>query len=95
MFFNKREIVYSAAVYMSKKDHTMIFLPFGFNKEGIRKGVNKVTVFKEPYSTKLIGIALRDCFQIVINQDYTEEDLQGWGASNAVGIKSNAKFVRP
>ena len=86
--------VYSVGIYKNINDNTILFIPHGFDQHGIRTNINKPAVLKEPYEFALIGATLRECFEITVNRQYTDEDMKCLVTDLVMGEKSEKKIVK-
>ncbi|WP_043932336.1 hypothetical protein [Bacillus sp. EB01] len=83
----------SASIYTNITNRSLIFVPHGFDKDGVRTDINKPIILKEPYTSEDVGVALRKCFGISSNGRYTIKDLKGHPALEAAGYKNGKKFI--
>ena len=84
---------YSVEIFKNINDNTIFFIPDGFDQYGIRTNINKPAVLKEPYEVALIGAKLRECFEITVNRQYTDEDMKSRVTDLIMGEKSEKKIV--
>ena len=84
---------YSVGTYKNVYDNTLFSIPDGFDQYGIRTNVNKPAVLKEPYKLDLIGTTLRECFEITINRQYTDEDMKCRVMELVTGEKRVKKII--
>lgn len=85
--------IYTVSVFKSVKSGVIFMFPMGFNKDGIRIGLNKFSIFNPPFHSEEIGAALKKCFSITINKEYSPADY-GSVFDSATGIKSYKRFVK-
>lgn len=85
---------YSVGIYKNINNNTLILVPDGFNQHGIRCNINKPVVLEEPYQPSLIGAKLKECFDITVNHQYTDEDMKVIVTKLVTGEKSDKKFVK-
>ena len=85
---------YSVGIFKNINDNTIFFIPHGFNQHGIRTHINKPAVLKEPYELALIGATLRECFEITVNRQYTDEDMKCRVLEQVTREKSEKKNVK-
>jgi hypothetical protein len=85
---------YSVGVYKNINNNTLILVPDGFNQHGIRCHINKPAVLEEPYQPSMIGTKLKECFDITVNHQYTDEDMKVIVTRLVTGEKSDKKFVK-
>jgi hypothetical protein len=85
---------YSVGIYKNLNDNTIFLIPNGFDQHGIRTNINKPAVLKEPYAPATIGRKLRECFEVTVNRQYTDEDLKAIVTRLVTGEKSDKKIVK-
>ncbi|WP_053362672.1 hypothetical protein [Bacillus sp. FJAT-27251] len=85
---------YSVGIYKNSKDNTIFLIPDGFDQHGIRTNINKPAILKEPYEPAIIGRKLRECFEVIVNRQFTDEDLKVIVTRFVTGEKSDKKIVR-
>ncbi|MGP4107720.1 hypothetical protein [Virgibacillus sp. L01] len=85
--------VYSVGVYKNKNDGMIFMIPFGFDTDGVRTGLDKPNILHNPFDSNAIGNALKKSLDIVINEEYTRENMVDI-TEEITGIKSTAKFTK-
>lgn len=85
---------YSVEIFKNIHDETIFIVPHGFDQSGVRRNVNKPAVLKGPYDAELIGLKLKECFNVIVNHNYSPEDMNVWVTTLVTGIKSEKKFIK-
>jgi len=87
-------MVYSVGIYKDKKGG-LLFIPDGFDKNGIGRALNCFKKLEQPYAGNVIGKMVKECLNIS-KETPTIEDVKALGNvfKMATGMKGWSKFSK-
>ncbi|MDP5274811.1 hypothetical protein [Chengkuizengella axinellae] len=85
---------YSMSIYKNEQDDSMLMYPIGKHEVGYGVPINKPYLMDVPYTAKDVGITIKECLNILINNEYTDEEKGGLVHEKVTGTKSFSKFVK-
>ncbi|MGD6843564.1 hypothetical protein ACQCVH_13710 [Bacillus infantis] len=83
----------SVGIFKNKVDDNMILVPFGVDESGVSRGLKKYKRVNKSEGSMIVGASLKECFDIIINNEYTIEDMKNVDIKRITGDKSEKKFT--